>query len=91
MRKYESLVLSVIDNGSIIYGAAPESILKSLDPIHNLGIRISIGAFKTSILSKRMDKSIFSCVFIELGKMSIPRICYWVSNIRYNFKLYWHI
>jgi len=48
MRTYKSLILSVIDYGSIIYGAAPESILKSLDPIHNQGIRLSIGAFKTS-------------------------------------------
>jgi len=48
IRTYKSLVLSVIDYGSIIYGAAPESILKSLDPIHNQGIRLSIGAFKTS-------------------------------------------
>lgn len=48
MRTYKSLILSVIDYGSIIYGAAPESILKSLDPIHNQSIRLSIGAFKTS-------------------------------------------
>ncbi|KAE9522075.1 hypothetical protein AGLY_017519 [Aphis glycines] len=48
MRTYKSLVLSVIDYGSVIYGAAPEAILKSLDPIHNQGIRLSIGAFKTS-------------------------------------------
>jgi hypothetical protein len=48
IRTYKSLVLSVIDYGSIIYEAAPESILKSLDPIHSQGIRLSIGAFKTS-------------------------------------------
>jgi hypothetical protein len=48
MRTYKSLVLSVIDYGSIIYGAASESILKTLNPIHNQGIQLSIGAFKTS-------------------------------------------
>jgi len=48
MRTYRSLILSFIDYGAIIYGAAPNSILNALNPIHNQDIRISIGAFKTS-------------------------------------------
>ena len=45
---YKSLILSQINYGSIIYSTASENLLKILDPIHNEGIRISIGAFRTS-------------------------------------------
>lgn len=45
---YKSLILSRINYGSIIYNTANENLLKILDPLHNEGIRISIGAFRTS-------------------------------------------
>lgn len=41
-------VLSKIEYGNIIYQAASSTTLKKLDSIHNTGIRISIGAFRTS-------------------------------------------
>lgn len=43
-----SIVLPTIDYASIIYSSASESCLKSLNSILNTGIRLSIGAFKTS-------------------------------------------
>ena len=45
-----SLVLSKIDHGSFIYGCARRSRLRKLDSIHCTGLRISIGAFRTSPL-----------------------------------------
>jgi hypothetical protein len=45
---YKSLILSRINYGSIIYNSAKENLLKILDPLHNEGICISIGAFRTS-------------------------------------------
>eukprot|EP00102_Acyrthosiphon_pisum_P021430 XP_016658640.1 PREDICTED: RNA-directed DNA polymerase from mobile element jockey-like [Acyrthosiphon pisum] len=45
---YKSLILSRINYGSIIYNSAKENLLKILDPLHNEGIRISIGAHRTS-------------------------------------------
>lgn len=47
MNIYKILILSQINYGSIIYSTAKENLLKILDLIHNEGIRISIGAFKT--------------------------------------------
>lgn len=41
-------VLSKIEYGNVIYQAASSTTLKKLDSIHNTGIRISIGAFRTS-------------------------------------------
>ena len=45
---YRSLVRSKLDYGSIVYGSARKSYLKALDPIHHQGLRISLGAFRTS-------------------------------------------
>ena len=45
---YKALVLSKIDYGSPIYGAASEATLKSLDSIHTRGLRLCSGAFKSS-------------------------------------------
>ena len=35
-------------NGCIVYRNASDSLLKMLDPIHNQGLRLSLGAFKSS-------------------------------------------
>ena len=45
---YRSLVHSKLDYGCIVYGSARQSILKQLDPIHHQGLRIALGAFRTS-------------------------------------------
>ncbi|CAF3444092.1 unnamed protein product, partial [Rotaria socialis] len=47
-RLYTSLVLSKLNYGSQIYSSATPSRLKMLDPIHNLGIRLVTGAFRSS-------------------------------------------
>lgn len=45
---HQSIILSVLDYGSIIYDSASESKLKSLDSTNMKGIRIATGVFKTS-------------------------------------------
>ena len=45
---YRSLVRSKLDYGSIIYGSARKSYLRMLDPVHHQGLRLSLGAFRTS-------------------------------------------
>ena len=45
---YRSLVRSKLDYGSIIHGSARKSYLQMLDPIHNQGLRLALGAFRTS-------------------------------------------
>ena len=47
-RLYRALVRSKWDYGSIVYGSARRSVLKHLDPIHHQGLRIALGAFRTS-------------------------------------------
>lgn len=45
---YKALILSLIDYGSVIYNSANFKTLKSLDPVHNQGIRLATGALRTS-------------------------------------------
>ena len=48
LRLYQALVRSKLDYGCCVYGSAAKTVLKVLDPIHNSGIRIALGAFRTS-------------------------------------------
>lgn len=45
---HKSLVLSRLDYGSFLYSTASKTLLKTLDSVHNQGIRLSTGAFRTS-------------------------------------------
>ena len=48
LRLYRALVRSKLDYGSVVYGSARKSYLQALNPIHNQGLRIALGAFRTS-------------------------------------------
>ena len=48
LRLYRALVRSKLDYGCIVYGSARKSYIKALDPIHHQGLRIALGAFRTS-------------------------------------------
>ena len=45
---YRAPVRSKLDYGCIAYGAVSNNIIKKLDPIHHQGLRIALGAFRTS-------------------------------------------
>ena len=48
LRLYRSLIRSKLDYGSIVYGSARWSYLRMLDLILNQGLRLCLGAFRTS-------------------------------------------
>ena len=48
LKLYRSLVRSKLDYGCIIYGSARKSYIQMLDPIHNQGLRLALGALRTS-------------------------------------------
>ena len=48
LQLYRSLVRSKLDYGSIVYGSAPKSYLKQLNTVHHQGLRLCLGAFRTS-------------------------------------------
>ena len=41
-------MLSILEYGSPIYTSASESVLKTLEPVHHLGLRLATGAFRSS-------------------------------------------
>ena len=48
LKLYKSLVRSKLDYGCFIYGSARKSYLRFLDSIHHLGLRLALGALRTS-------------------------------------------
>ena len=48
LQLYRSLIRSKLDYGSIVYGSARKSYSAMLDPIHHKGLRLALGAFRTS-------------------------------------------
>ena len=51
VRMYKSMILSKMDYGSIVYSGARKSHLKKLDTVHGMGLRLAIGAYRTSPLT----------------------------------------
>ena len=45
---YRTLIRSRLDYGCTVYGSARKSYLKMLDPIHHQGIRLALGAYRTT-------------------------------------------
>ena len=45
---YRSLIRSKLDYGSIVYGSARKSYLQMLETVHHQGLRLALGAFRTS-------------------------------------------
>ena len=48
LQLYRSLIRSKLDYVSIVYGSARKSYLAMLDPLHHQGLRLALGAFRTS-------------------------------------------
>ncbi|GFR07904.1 fibroblast growth factor receptor 3 [Trichonephila clavata] len=48
LRLYRALIRSKLDYGSVVYSSAWKSLLKILDPVHHQGLRLCLGAFRTS-------------------------------------------
>ncbi|GFS90512.1 RNA-directed DNA polymerase from mobile element jockey [Nephila pilipes] len=48
LRVYQSVILSRIDYGCVVYGSAYKTTLRKLDPVHHCALRICCGAFRTS-------------------------------------------
>jgi hypothetical protein len=45
LRVHEMMVLSGLEYGNAAYGSASSAQLKRLEPVHNKGLRIALGAF----------------------------------------------
>ena len=66
-----SLVRSKPDYGSIVYGSARKSYLKSLDTILHQGLRLALGAFRTSAVESLYAESNEPFFYTRREKISL--------------------
>ncbi|GFO02505.1 RNA-directed DNA polymerase from mobile element jockey [Plakobranchus ocellatus] len=57
IKLYRTLVRSKLDYGSVVYGSAKKHVLRALGPIHHQGLRIALGAFRTSPIKSLYDEA----------------------------------
>ena len=77
LKLYNSICKSKLDYGCEVYSSACKSKLRELDVVHNMGLRICTGAFKTSpIESLYVDSNEFPLDLRreELGLRYITRL-----------------
>ena len=72
LKLYRTLGRSKLDYGSAVYGSTKDYILKELDPIHHQGLRIALGAFRTSPVQS---------LYAEAGEPSLMHRRLKLSNI----------
>ena len=86
---YRSLVRSKLDYGSIVYGSARKSYLKILDTIHHQGLRLALGAFRTSPVESLYADSNEPFLYIRREKLSTEYshtiVAWWLSRIRRGY------
>ena len=80
LRIYQALVRSKLDYGCIVYGSATKSYLKELDVIHNSGLRISLGAFRTSPIPSLYTEAGETSLELRRLKLSLNYVCKLKSN-----------
>ena len=71
---YRSLVRSKLDYGSIVYGSAQKSYLKCLDTIHHQGLRLALGAFRTSPVESLYAESNEPSLYTRREKLSLHEV-----------------
>ncbi|MCG7877158.1 MAG: reverse transcriptase domain-containing protein [Candidatus Thiodiazotropha endolucinida] len=79
---YRSLIRSKLDYGSIVYGSARKSYLKSLDTIHHQGLRLALGAFRTSPVASLYAESNEPSLYIRREKLSLQYVTKLAANPR---------
>lgn len=57
MQIYNSMILSRLKYGSFAYSFANKTNMSLIRPVHNLGVRIATGAYRTSPVDSIISKS----------------------------------
>ena len=79
---YRSLVRSKLDYGSSVYGSARKSYLKCLDTIHHQGLRLALGAFRTSPVESLYAESNEPSLYTRREKLSLQYTTKLAANSR---------
>ena len=68
---YKTIICSKIDYGCCIYRAARKSYLKSLQTVHHKGLRLVLGAFKTSPVESLHSKAYKPPLKLRFTKLAL--------------------
>ena len=77
---YRTLIRSKLDYGSIVYGSARKSYLKCLDTIHHQGLRLALGAFRTSPVEVLYAEANEPSLSIRREKLSLQYVTKLAAN-----------
>ena len=97
---YRTIIRSKLDYGSIIYGYARKSYLEMLDPIYHQGLRLALGAFRTSPSESLLAEANEPFLYNRRLKLSMqyalklnptPQIQHMKLSLNHNIKHYLRI
>ena len=71
LQLYPSLIRSKLDYGSIVYGSARQSYISSLDTVHHQGLRLALGAFRTSPVQSLYVKAEEPSLYLRREKLAL--------------------
>ena len=68
---YRSLIRSKLDYGAIVYGSARKYYLAMLDTVHHQGLRLALGAFRTSPVESLYVEADEPSLFLRREKLAL--------------------
>ena len=71
LQLYRSLIRSKLDYGSIVYGSARKSYLMMLDTVHHQGLRLALGAFRTSPVESLYVEAEEPSLYLRIEKLAL--------------------
>ena len=71
LQLYRSLLRSKLDYGSIVYGSAMKSYLMELDIVHHQGLRLALGAFRTSPVESLYVEAEEPSFYLRIEKLAL--------------------
>ena len=71
VRLYHSFVRSRLDYGCAVFSSARKSYLKKLEPIQNQGLRICLGAFRTSPMQSLYVEASEPPLYLRFDKLCV--------------------
>ena len=75
LRLYRALIRSKLDYGCIVYGSARKSYLQMLDPIHHQGLRLALGAFRTSPIESLLVEANEPSLYLRREQLALNYAC----------------
>ena len=75
LKLYRTLICSKIDYGYFIYGAARKTYFKPLNTVHHEGLRLTLGAFRTSPVESLYAEAYEPPLKLRIIKLGLQYYC----------------